>query len=389
MKKSLFFLLLFTLIQVGTAQEITLSNQAKISVLTIAPGSSLNDAFGHNAFRVKDPVNFLDVTYDFGRYDFDAPNFYLNFARGKLNYSIGKEDYNTFLSYYIRTNRTVREQVLNLSQDDKQRLYNDLVINYKPENREYLYDFFYNNCATKIKDLVNNTFPYQVKYHEPDDFEPKTFRALIHNKVGLNTWGSLGIDIALGSVIDIKATPVQHMFLPNYIYKFFAEATILGDQPLVNSSEVIFQEKKVKAGNTFFRSPLFIFGLLGSFVLFITYQDSKTGKRSKWLDFILFALTGLVGIGILLLWFATDHSATHQNYNLLWGFALNILMLGVILREKIKPWFRSYVKFLIIMLCLLTLHWLIGVQVFAVGLIPLLVALFVRYMYLVRHLKSP
>ncbi|GAA4281561.1 lipoprotein N-acyltransferase Lnb domain-containing protein [Gaetbulibacter aestuarii] len=388
MRNSLFFLLILLTLQVGTAQEITLSNQAQISVLTIAPGASLNDAFGHNAFRIKDPSNFLDITYDFGRYDFDAPNFYLNFARGKLNYSIGKDNYNTFLSYYIYTNRTVREQVLNLKQSEKQSLYNDLVINYKPENREYLYDFFYNNCATKIEDVVNKTFKNQVQYHDPKDFEPETFRELIHDKVKLNSWGSLGIDIALGSVIDVQATPVQHMFLPSNIYNFFAAATIPGNQPLVTESHVIFQEKPVKEPNMFFTSPLFIFGVIGLLIIYITYRDSKRGKRSKWLDFILFLFTGIIGIGILLLWFATDHSATQQNYNLLWAFALNILMIDVVLRENIKRWFLGYVKFLIIMLCLLTLHWLIGVQVFAIGLIPLLIALFVRYVFLSRYLKK-
>lgn len=387
MKKIVFVLLFLISIQVGTAQEITLSNQAQISVLTIAPGASLNDAFGHNAFRIKDPTNYLDVTYDFGRYDFDAPNFYLNFARGKLNYSIGKDNYNTFLSYYVYTNRTVREQVLNVTQSEKQHLYNLLVENYKPENREYLYDFFFNNCATKIKDVVNKTFNYRVQYNEPKGFEAETFRELIHDKVKLNSWGSLGIDIALGSVIDVKATPVEHMFLPSNIYKFFAVATIPGNQPLVSSSHIIFQETPVKEPSMFFTSPLFIFGLFSLFILYITYRDSKSGKRSKWLDFILFLITGVVGVGILLLWFATDHSATHQNYNLLWAFALNILMIDVVLRKKIKRWFLGYVKFLIIMLCLLTLHWLIGVQVFAIGLIPLLIALFVRYIYLARTLK--
>src|SRR6056297_3339652 len=111
MKKALLFLSLLISSQLIFAQENVLSEQAEISVLTIAPGNSLNDAFGHNAFRIKDSSINLNVTYDYGRFDFEAPNFYLNFARGKLNYSIGSINFYDFLRFYISQNRTVKEQI--------------------------------------------------------------------------------------------------------------------------------------------------------------------------------------------------------------------------------------------------------------------------------------
>ncbi|EPR74566.1 hypothetical protein ADIWIN_0418 [Winogradskyella psychrotolerans RS-3] len=103
---------------------------------------------------------------------------------------------------------------------------------------------------------------------------------------------------------------------------------------------------------------------------------------------MLFSVTGIIGIVILLLWFATDHSATAQNYNVLWAFPLNIFVVAQLLKPKVKTWFKKYLKFLIIMLCLLTSHWIIGVQVFAIGLIPLLIALLVRYIYLVKFFNQ-
>ena len=106
-----------------------------------------------------------------------------------------------------------------------------------------------------------------------------------------------------------------------------------------------------------------------------------------WLDISLFIITGCIGVFLLLLWFATDHNATAHNYNLLWAFALNIFMIGQLKRDQPKLWFMKYLKFLLIMLCLLVLHWTIGVQVFALTLIPLLIALTVRYVYLVNHFK--
>ena len=148
----LFLLCLFSF-QITVAQ--TLSPTAEISVLTIGPGNNLNDAFGHSGFRIKDNVQGIDVVFGYGQYDFDAPNFYLKFAQGKLNYLISKDDFNDFYRVYVFFNRSIKEQVLNLTQTEKQNLFNYLQNNYKPENRAYLYDFFYDNCATKIRDVAN------------------------------------------------------------------------------------------------------------------------------------------------------------------------------------------------------------------------------------------
>ncbi len=389
MYKTLLFLLFFLLVKICSAQENTLSPEAKISVLTIGPGTSLNDSFGHSAFRILDINKGIDVVYGYGEYDFDAPNFYLKFAQGRLNYLISKEDFQRFYRVYVYFNRTIKEQTLNLSHDEKQKLYGFLIKNYKPENRKYLYDFFFDNCATKIKDVANVSLNNGITFHAPKHDKDASFRTLIQNNLNRNSWGSLGIDICLGSVIDKKATAEDHMFLPENIYKFFNNAVIKDrNKPLVESSRVIFSKKELPVSNGFLTSPLLIFGILGALILFITYKDSKKNKRSIWLDITLFSITGIIGVLLLLLWFATDHKGTHQNYNLLWAFFLNLFMIPQLFREKTNSWFVKYIKFLIILLCLLTLHWIIGVQVFAIGLIPLLVALFVRYMYLVSHFKK-
>jgi hypothetical protein len=388
MQKILLLLFLFLIVETTNAQQNILSDDSQISVLTIGPGTSLNDSFGHNAFRVKDNIKGTDLVFNYGVYDFETPNFYTKFAQGKLNYLIGLNYYDDFFESYISQNRTIKEQVLNLSASDKQKLFDYLLNNIKPENRAYLYDFFYDNCATKIKDVTNIALNNSIVFNEPEDFKPGTFRTLIQNNLNKNSWGSFGIDLALGSVIDKKARPEDHMFLPENIYKFFENATIKdNDEPLIKESRVLYKKIDVAAQNQFLTSPLFVFSIIGFLILFITYKDFKNRKQSAWLDITLFSTTGLVGVLILLLWFATDHKGTHQNYNLLWANALNLLVLGPLLRKKINTWFVKYLKFLIILLCLLTLHWLIGVQVFAIGLIPFLLALFIRYIYLI-HLFS-
>ncbi|MCO4821225.1 MAG: DUF4105 domain-containing protein, partial [Flavobacteriaceae bacterium] len=224
------------------AQMQQLSSTFEISVLTIAPGTSLNDAFGHSAFRVKDDTKDLDIVFNYGVYDFDTPNFYTKFAQGKLNYRLAANPFKAFFNSYKAQNRSITEQVLNLSQSEKQNLFNALLENYKPENQYYLYDFFYNNCATKIKDVLNEALNGDIIFNLPENFESKTFRSLIYEKVNSNSWGSLGIDIALGSVIDKTATPEEHMFLPQFIHDFFAVATY-NNQTLIKQEYILFENK--------------------------------------------------------------------------------------------------------------------------------------------------
>ncbi|AJR03798.1 lipoprotein N-acyltransferase Lnb domain-containing protein [Siansivirga zeaxanthinifaciens] len=389
MKKTVFLFVFLLIASWADAQINSLSEKAEISVLTIGPGNSLNDAFGHSAFRVKDYIKGTDLVFNYGVYDFNTPNFYTKFAQGKLNYLIGVNYYSDFYESYIAQNRSIQEQVLNLSSEEKQKLFNYLADNMKPENRAYLYDFFYDNCATKIKDITQQVLNNKVVFHTPSTLEPATFRTLIQENLNRNSWGSLGIDIALGSVIDRVATPKEFMFLPKNIHAFFNEATILpANKPLVSSDKTLFSKRPVVEPAGFITSPLVVFTLLAILIIWITYNDYKKASRSKWLDEILFAITGLIGIFILLLWFATDHKGTHQNYNLLWAFALNIFVINQLFKKHVSLWFIKYLKLLIILLCLLTLHWIVGVQVFAITLIPLLIALFLRYVFLVKHFSK-
>lgn len=380
-----FFLFLFVYVS-SFGQQIQLTEDAEVSVLTFGPGESLNDAFGHNAFRIKDKSKGIDLVYGYGEYDFDAPNFYLKFARGKLNYLISRHNFSNIYYHYTSYNRSIDEQVLNFNLKEKQSLFDFLENNYKPENRRYLYDFFYDNCATKIRDVSETVTNSPINFSVPEDFEQKTFRELIHEHVDRNSWGSLGIDVALGSVIDRNASANEYMFLPKYIHSFFEVAKI-GNRDFVKSSSTLYERKKGNASFNFLLSPLMILGLIALLILYITYKDYKNKKRSHWLDVTLFCITGIIGVLLLLLWFATDHTATAHNYNLLWAVPLNIVVIGQLFKKQPKNWFRSYLKFLILMLCLMTLHWIIGVQVFAIGLAPLLVALAVRYIYLIKYLK--
>ena len=382
--KLLLRLLFLLCITVAFSQK-NIPNNTQISVLTIGPGNNLNDAFGHSGIRLK--TSYSDIVYDFGRYNFEAPNFYLNFARGKLNYLQGKANYNNLVNFYKQQNRSIKEQILNLSAEEKQSVYTFLETNYAKNQGAYLYDFFYDNCATKIRDVIENATNGNIDYQLPDNYEDKTFRTLIQDELHPNAWGSLGIDIALGAIIDRTATPREHMFLPKNIHSFYSEATINNRQLVSNSKTIINSDTKFKNG-TFLLSPIFVLSLIAILIIYITFNDHKKQRRTKGLDACIQLILGVIGILLTLLWFGTDHTATGYNYNLLWAFPLSLVMVIQAYKAKPKKWFIGYIKFCVLMLCLLTVHWISGVQQFAPTLIPLLIALFVRYIFLLKFLKK-
>ena len=387
MKQTILFIFFSLLSYAGSTQEIQLSPRAEISIITVGQGKELNDTWGHSAIRVIDPSNNLDIVYNYGIYDFDTPNFYTKFARGKLLYDLGKYPFYLFLKSYKRQNREVVEQVLKLTSIQKQHYFNFLENNAKPENKKYLYDFFFDNCATKLRDVTTEVLGSNVNYKDELLQDTFTFRDLIYQKLENHPWSTFGIDIALGSVIDKKATPKQYTFLPEYVYKGFENAIIVEngkEAPIVKQTTVLYQKKEEKVRKTFF-TPLFLFSIIVIVLLFITYRDYKNSLRTKWIDFILLFITGIVGLVVLLLWFATDHSATANNLNIFWAFLPNLFVSFVMLKKELKPWFKKYLLLLIVLLLLTVILWVVKIQIFSIGLIPILILLGVRYIFLYQR----
>lgn len=389
MKKNFLFLclLLYSLISYSQEDE-DLSEQAKISFITIGPGSNLHDSFGHSAIRIYDPNRNIDWAFNYGTFDFNQKNFYLNFAKGKMLYKLSMADYPRFLENYRRENRWVKEQELNLSTRQKLAFYDQLLYNADPRNAEYLYDPFFNNCATKLPEVAHWVIgELNVKYDTPKDFQKKSFRKLMHEYLPRNTWGCFGIDLALGSVMDREAKLKEHMFLPQYVFDFYAHSKLPNGAPIVKNTQEVLQSTRKSQKSTFFGSPIFVISLLAIGILFVTYTDYKNRKTSYWLDKTLALVTGIIGVFLSLLWFATDHTNTQWNYNLLWAFPFN-LVLAFATNKPTRKWIAYYYKLLLIFLALITLHWFTEVQIFAIGLIPLFLALAIRYIYNIKAYKQ-
>ena len=369
----------------------TLAKDAEISIITIGPGKQLYDSFGHNAIRVSDPSNGKDLAFNYGTFDFNTPNFYIKFGQGKLPYALSVSTYDGFLRNYIAEKRWIKQQKLDLTYGEKIAIFEFLLNNAQPSNREYQYDFFFDNCATRIRDVLAVNLGSKLSY-KPEQYAASlySFRELIQQRLHWNSWGSLGIDIALGAVIDRTANPWEHQFLPDYVFESLKSATITRNNKtsaLIKKETTINNPGPMARNSAFLLSPFFVFLVLAIGIVYRTLRDSEQQKRSRWLDTVLFFVTGIVGVLLLVLWLATDHTATVSNYNILWAFPLNLIFCTLVSKKVPKKWIKSYVSFLIILLTLLVVHWFTGVQVFAPALLPLVIAIFIRYVYLVRNLK--
>ena len=385
-KKYILSLTLFLLALNAFGQDVALSPLSKISLLTVGTGQELAAKFGHSAIRAQDPTLGLDEVYGYGTYDFDDPNFYLNFTRGKLSYTISRIPFRYFKMAYVQEERWIKEQELDL--DLKQR--NQIVIflenNLLPENRKYKYDFLFDNCATRIplvfEKTLGNTFQFDYDYLS----NRYTFRELIRQNLNPNTWSNFGIDLALGSVIDRRATPSEHMFLPIYVYRQMQHTT-LNNAPIVKKESVVLDLPEQEDQPFFLWTPAFWLGLLLLLVAVITYRDVKGHTRLKGLDLALFTVTGLAGLLIVFLWFFTDHEATKENYNALWAFAPNSIMAFYLSRQRLPQWLGLYILLLLLLLGVTVIFWILQIQSFSIVLTLVLLALSIRYVFLYRFIS--
>ena len=389
MKKKHLFLFFFLLLIKPINAQVQLSVYSEISIVTAGPGTELFEAFGHSAIRIKDPVLQLDLIYNYGVFDYNAPNFYLNFTKGKLLYKLARYDFKYFLASYKKDKRWVKQQVLNLNQEQKNAFFMYLENNALPQNATYLYDPYFNNCATKLRDITSGILDNKLQFIDKNIEKDQSFRQLMDKEIPWNTWGSFGINLALGSKLDQKANYTDYMYLPDYVYTIFKNSTVyIEDQTkkLVKKEETLLDYKELEQKISIF-NPLLIFGFISLIGIFITYKDFKKKKRTKWLDFSLLFTTGIIGALIVFLWFFTNHSTTPKNFNFLWAFAPNLIIAFFMLKENHKKWLRFYFKLLTFLWILIPVLWVLGVQLFPISVIPFLVLLLVRYLFLDKKLK--
>lgn len=367
MKNKIFILFSILLFNYSWAQIPYLSKEAKVSVLSCGPGSELYSKFGHSAIRVKDPVNRLDIVYNYGVFDFNQPNFYLNFAKGRLDYMLVRHRTADFVNQYRSEGRFIVEQELNLMTEQQNEMLRFLENNAQPENRTYSYHFFFNNCATKIIDVISATSP-EVVFEEEFIDDNKSFRELINEELNENSWGALGINIALGSKIDRLATDDEHRFLPENI-QLQLEHSSIANKAFVRTQKELISQTNLNDNNISFSSPLYVFSLILIISLWLVFKS----KPIQWWSKSLYLMAALTGIGILFLWLFTNHDMTQNNYNILWA---NPLLLTLVCFKKLKARTKLIIhKIVIISILLIPIVAISGLQAFNYTLYPLITTL--------------
>ena len=354
----------------------------RISLLTCTPGRELYSTFGHSALRVTDSESNIDIIFNYGTFDFDDPNFYSKFTRGKLLYFVSVNRFDNFVQEYTYEQRGIMEQVIHLSCQDREKLFDALRENAKEENKFYKYDFIHDNCTTRLRDIVfkNTTGTLQTKNIRPG--QGVTFRNLIHEYLNKSYqyWSKLGIDILLGSPVDKKITNSEAMFLPDYLLKGF-DSTSVDGEPLVSEKKEILKST-LPPDKSPLLSPFAIFAILFLMIALLSFVKN-TNKFFAVFDFILFFFSGALGILILFMWLGTDHPECRNNFNLAWAFPFHIVTVFLIYRKR--DWLRYYFFANAFLLFLLLIFWIWLPQEMNNAQVPIICILFLRS--IVRYKK--
>lgn len=360
----------FLFLNSASAQD---SSRLRISLLTCTPGEELYSTFGHSAFRVIDSNSVTDIVYNYGTFNFDDDGFYLKFVRGKLLYYASAWNFSDFKFDYQSTNRGITEQVLNLSADEKTAIRHFLNENLKEENKYYKYDFFFDNCTTRLRDILKkqNDSSFCRKAVMPAG---SRFRQAIHQYLDKNhkDWSKLGIDILLGQPCDGVMTAEQMQFLPDNLMKSLDSS----DHPMVVSSQNLYPIAADANKNSFF-TPFVVFSLLLIFIVLIGLAKNKFAQGFlQGFDGLFFFLTGMLGIILIFMWTGTDHSMTKNNFNLIWAWPTHAAM-AFFVNSK-KEWVKKYFKFTAIALMAVLISWFFLPQQMNNGLLPLILLLIYR-----------
>lgn len=350
------------------------SSRLRISLITCTPGDQLYSIFGHSAIRIIDSTSLTDYVYNYGTFNFEDEGFYLKFVRGQLDYYISLDMFSNFMYAYRVENRGITEQVLELTQDEKLTLRSYLNENLKEENKYYKYDFFFDNCTTRLRDLLLE-FKKPAPVFPPVMPEATRFREAIHLYLdkGQQYWSKLGIDILLGAPTDAIMTPAQQQFLPDNLMYSVDSA---GNLKLVKTKINLFQPT-IPDNSGFRITPGIFFSFLFALMLMMGLSRNKVALSFLHrLDGLIFFMTGLLGIVLCFMWFGTDHSMTKNNYNLLWAWPTHAIM--AFLLNNRSAWVRKYWLASSIILSALLLAWYFLPQSLNPALIPFVLLLIYR-----------
>ena len=353
-KKILALFLIIHLSLISFSQ--TDSCHLRISLLTCGPGPDLYSIWGHTGIRFIDSARQADVVFNYGMFDDRDPLFYVKFTRGIMLYSVAPYAFSDFMEEYREENRSVTEQLLNLSCEEKIKLTNALWKNAEKENKFYPYHFYADNCTTRARDIILKNIDSGIQFK---DIRPQpgisTYRQLIHSYMNNSNqaWNRFGIDVLLGNHLDEIMNNKQAMFLPEYLLKGFENAALHG-HVLVNQTNTLVPD--TQPNTTTLLTPVSLFALLLVVMIVLSFLKNKAAAKAiTILDSLFFLFTGLLGLLMLTLWLARVDHVCRNNYNLLWALPTHIVIAFIINKEK--KWIKYYWLLTAIINALLLITW--------------------------------
>lgn len=308
-----------------------------VSLLTCSEGPLVYELYGHTALRVREfyGENYSDWVFNYGTFSFGQPHFMWRFILGETDYRLAVEPFPFFFEEYRSEGRAIREQRLNLSQDEARRLREALALNLQPGNETYRYNFFYDNCVTRALRKIEEAVWGTVVWPEVDDI--KSLRDVVHEFSEPSPWNKFGQDLLLGAEADRDADVRLRMFAPIYAERYIALAVVrdsLGvERPLANPSVTLLAADPSAFEKPFPLPPLASFGLLFALILLTTLYEWRHRKYFWGIDALLFMAQGLAGCILTFLFFFSSHPAVGSNFLCLFFNPLPLLLL---------PWFLKH-----------------------------------------------
>lgn len=370
------FIIILIFIVCGRTMVQAQDQDTTFYLITCGTGTETYSYYGHSALRLM--IGKSDTVYNWGIFDFNAPFFVYKFASGKLDYLVDDARFESFLAEYFYDKRFVVSQKINLDSREKRELLRLVNDNLKPENVRYKYDFFYDNCSTKIRDLLEKSIGENLIYPSvPDSVKMPTLRDMITKYQKQYPWYQFGVDMLIGSPAEKRTTFRETLFLP-YDMKDGLSSSLVNIRgmkiPLLDEPQMILDFPAPVHHSSFLLSPIFVFSVVLIIVLLITALVRKKVVLDV-MDLFLFTVFTLLAILMIFFNFITDHDATKWNFNILWLNPFLILCLVSILSSRTgKTWFRLGFGLAAIFL---VSHLLLP-QAFNVGIYPLLLIVLVR-----------
>ena len=342
MKKGLLYIVLTFILSVVNAtvgaQSMTNPDRIQISLLTCSPGKEVWAQYGHTAIRYYDKESGEDLAINYGIFSLDQTYFIPRFVLGMTDYRMGVQPMDMFLAQYSYEGRGVVEQILNLSADDKEVIYKALQENMKPENVVYRYNYFFDNCTTRARDMLVNHLHGKVVY--PPAEEDATFRSMIHKWNNKYEWSQFGEDLLLGVNADRKTTKSEQQFLPENLRTDFDKARYNG-KPLVKGTNVLLDAETEVAEPAFPLSPLsvaLIFAVISLVMMLFSYRRQQV--YWAW-DLALILTSGFMGIIFFVMIFS-QHPCVSLNFILLFFNPLPLFFLYSTIKKKKVTWWKIW-----------------------------------------------